>query len=256
MTEFDFLEHLPSVLPELGLMILALVVLASDVGFFVVPSLPGDRKHLIPYIAGIGLAALAITPLAFPPDPDRVSYWGGMVHHDILSQIFKVMVMLAGAITCLIAADTSYLREKGEFYLIIIVATLGACLMSSASDLIMVFVALETVSIPLYILAAFRREDVRSAESGLKYFLFGSFASAIMLYGFSLLYGFTGQTNLDAIATFLGSPEFGDNLVPLLVALVFVIVGFGFKISATRSGTRLSPNSGEPRNVAIASRLV
>jgi NADH-quinone oxidoreductase subunit N len=155
-----------------------------------------------------------------------------MVRHDTLSQVFKVMVILAGAITALIAADTRELARKGEFYLIIIVSTLGACLMAAASDLIMVFVALETTTIPLYILAAFRRNDQRSSESGMKYFLFGSFASAIMLYGFSLLYGFTGQTNLYAIAEFLGGSGFEASAVPVLVAMVLVFVGFGFKISA------------------------
>jgi NADH-quinone oxidoreductase subunit N len=102
--------------------------------------------------------------------------------------------------------------------------------MSGAADLIMVFLALETVSIPLYVLAGFRRDDRRSAESGMKYFLFGSFASAIMLYGLSLLYGFTGQTNIYAIADALGSTE--TNLVPVLGAMVLVLVGFGFKVSA------------------------
>src|SRR5690606_2359959 len=104
-----------------------------------------------------------------------------------------------------------------EFYLIMIVSSLGACLISGAADLIMLFLALETMTIPLYILAAFKREDPRSAESGLKYFLFGSFSSAILLYGLSLLYGFTGQTNLYEIAAFLGSPEFSPNALPVLV---------------------------------------
>jgi NADH-quinone oxidoreductase subunit N len=93
----------------------------------------------------------------------------------------------------------------------------------------MLFIALETLSIPLYILAAFSRYDERSAESGIKYFLFGSFASAIMLYGFSLLYGFTNTTNLEGIAVALNA---GGDVVAVLVALLMVIVGFGFKISA------------------------
>ncbi len=224
--EFDFLASLPSIAPELGLTIMAIVVLFLDV------YLPESQRKNIGYVAAFGLIGLAATPLIWAPDAETMSYWGGMVRHDALSQIFKVMILLGAGITCLIAVDTRELVRQGEFYLIIIVSTLGACLMSAASDLIMVFVALETTSIPLYILAGFRRHDVKSAESGMKYFLFGSFASAIMLYGFSLLYGFTGQTNLYAIAEFLGSAAFGDNLVPLLVALVFVFVGFGFKISA------------------------
>jgi NADH-quinone oxidoreductase subunit N len=224
--EFNFLASLPAIAPEVGLTIMALVVLALDL------YLPESQRKHIAYVTAGGLALLALTPFIWSPNPDVSSYWGGMVRHDTLSQVFKVMVILAGAITALIAADTRELARKGEFYLIIIVSTLGACLMAAASDLIMVFVALETTTIPLYILAAFRRNDQRSSESGMKYFLFGSFASAIMLYGFSLLYGFTGQTNLYAIAEFLGGSGFEASAVPVLVAMVLVFVGFGFKISA------------------------
>lgn len=232
MGEFDFLEQLPALAPEVGLAILAIVVLGLDIGFFGLPALPESRKNRIAYVAAFGMAALAITPFAWAPDAETATIWGGMVRHDTLSQVFKVTVLIAGAITCLIAVDTTELGNKGEFYLIIIVSTLGACLLSASSDLIMIFVALETVSIPLYILAGFRKNDEKSSESSMKYFLFGSFASAIMLYGFSLIYGFTGQTNLYEIAEFLRSGEFGDNAVPLLIALVFVFVGFAFKISA------------------------
>ena len=123
-------------------------------------------------------------------------FWGGTIRHDALSEIFMVMVLIAAAITALMSVDVEGLARKGEFYLVIIVSSLGACLMSGAADLIMVFLALETTTIPLYILAAFNRGDRRSSESGMKYFLFGSFASALLLYGLSLLYGFSGQTNL------------------------------------------------------------
>lgn len=226
MGEFNYLQQLPAIAPEIGLTILALVVLALDL------YLPESRRNGTAYVAAFGLIALAITPFIWLPDPTIDSYWGGMVRYDVLSQVFKVMVLLAAGITSFIAATTHELARKGEFYLIIIVSTLGASLLSAANDLIMIFVALETLSIPLYILATFRRNDARSIESGMKYFLFGSFASAILLYGFSLLYGFTAQTSLPGIVSVMTSPEFGVNTVPILVALVFVLVGFGFKISA------------------------
>ena len=229
--EFDFIDSIPAVAPEIGLTLLALVVLALDVGFFGIPPLAASRKRAIPYVAAIGLAILAIVPFVFPPDSGDL-YWGGMVRHDTLAQVFKVMILLAGSVTALTAAVLRDFERQGEFYLIIIVSTLGACLMSAAADLIMVFVALETTSIPLYILAAFRKDDQKSQESGMKYFLFGAFASTIMLYGFSLLYGFTGETSLYAIADFLGGPEFSEHAIPTLVAMTFVFVGFGFKISA------------------------
>lgn len=226
MEQFNFLQSLPSIAPEVGLVIMAIVVLALDL------YLPESQRRNIAIVSFIGLAALAITPLAWAPPVEGQLVWGGMMRHDVLSQIFKVMVLLAGAITCLMSIGVKGIGRKGEFYLIIIVSTLGGCLMSGAADLIMVFLALETVSIPLYILAAFKRDDVRSSESGMKYFLFGSFASAILLYGLSLIYGYSGQTNLYRIAEFLGSSDFANNPVPVLGAMVLILVGFGFKISA------------------------
>jgi NADH-quinone oxidoreductase subunit N len=230
VTPFVFLEHLPAVLPELALTLLAIIVLAADVGFIGIPPLAESRKNLIPYIAGLGLAVIAIIPLTTGPNNQLL--WGGMVRHDVMAQVFKTIVIIAGAVTCFMAANTRDLGTKGEFYLIIIVSTLGATLLSASADLIMIFIALETISIPLYVLATFKRDDRRSTESGVKYFLFGSFASAIMLYGFSLLYGFSGQTNIYAIAEYLSSEAFANNAIPVLVSAVLVIVGFGFKISA------------------------
>ncbi len=227
--EFDLWAQLPSVLPEVGLTTLAIVVLFADIY-----GSPAARRQ-VGTLSAIGMTLLALTPLIWQPDPALFEYgvllWGGMVNYDPLSQIFKVMLLLAGAVTCLMAAGEKGVGDKGEFYLIVIVATLGGLMMSSASDLILVFVALETLSIPLYMLASFRRGDQRSAESGMKYFLYGAFASAIMLFGFSLLYGFTGTTNLAGIATALGAGP-GDNLIAVMTALVMVVVGFGFKISA------------------------
>lgn len=224
--EFDFLANLPSVLPAVGLTVLAVIVLALDL------YLPKERRNLTGYVAAAGMALLVVVPFVWAPDTDLETVWGGMIRHDVLTQFFTVMVLIAGSITCLIAVDTKELGRKGEFYLIIIVSSLGASLMAASADLIMVFVAVETTSIPLYILAGFRRNDEKSGESALKYFLFGAFASAIMLYGFSLLYGFTGQTGLYDIASFLGSDAFAAEPVPVLLSLVLVFVGLGFKISA------------------------
>lgn len=227
--EFGLWAQLPSVLPEVGLTALVIVVLFADLYGSAV-----TRRNVV-YISAVGMALLALAPLIWLPDPalfeNGTLLWGGMVNYDPLSQIFKVMLLLAGAVTCLMAAGDKGVGDKGEFYLIVIVATLGGVMMSSASDLILVFVALETLSIPLYMLASFRRGDSRSAESGMKYFLYGAFASAIMLFGFSLLYGFTGTTNLSGIAAALDGGG-GDSLIGVMTALVMVVVGFGFKIGA------------------------
>ena len=227
--DFDLWAQLPSVLPEIGLTALAVVVLFADIY-----GSPATRRNVV-NVSAVGMALLALVPLVWQPDPalyeNGALLWGGMVNYDPLSQIFKVMLLLAGAVTCLMAAGDKGVGDKGEFYLIVIVATLGGLMMSSAADLILVFVALETLSIPLYMLASFRRGDQRSAESGMKYFLYGAFASAIMLFGFSLLYGFAGTTNLAGIAAAMGA-GLDAGLVAVMTALVMVVVGFGFKISA------------------------
>ena len=229
MEAFDLWAQLPSVLPEVGLTALAVIVLFADIYGSV-----ATRRNVV-FISAVGMALLALAPLIWTPDPalfeNGVLLWGGMVNYDPLAQIFKVMLLLAGAVTCLMALGDKGVGDKGEFYLIVIVATLGGLMMSSASDLILVFVALETLSIPLYMLASFRRGDLRSAEGGMKYFLYGSFASAIMLFGFSLLYGFAGTTNLGGIAAAM-SGGFDQGLLAVMAALVMVVVGFGFKLSA------------------------
>lgn len=222
-------DSLPVIGVEVGLTILAMVLLLLD-------SYIPKAKSNLGYVTAITMSVLAVAAIVLwgPEQGQSTLEWGGMVRHDILGQVFKVMVLLAGAVTSLMAVRDSDVGQKGEFYLIITISTLGGTLLASSADMIMLFVALETVSIPLYILAGFSRKDQRSAESGLKYFLFGSFASALLLYGFSLIFGFTGETQLDLIAqSFMSGESFlGTNLFPALIALLLVIVGFGFKISA------------------------
>lgn len=227
MAGFDFLGSLPAIVPEVGLTILAIIILFLDV------YLPGERRRNIAWVTVLGLLLLAVTPLVWAPPADPASQlvWGGMVRHDTLAQIFRVMILLGAALTALMSIDTKAHGRQGEFYLILVVATLGACLVSAAADLVMVFLGLETLSIPLYILTAFRRDDLRSAESGMKYFLFGAFASALMLFGLSILYGFSGQTSIYALAEVLPAAS-GEAVLPVLAALTLVVVGFGFKIGA------------------------
>lgn len=228
MQEFDFLRSLPAIAPEIGLTITAVVVLLLDL------RLPESQRRNLSWVTALSLFATALLYVVFwyPTAETQGLYWGGMIRHDTLAEIFKVIVLIAAALTALMASDVRGLGRKGEFYLIVLVSSLGGCLISGAADLIMVFLGLETVTIPLYILAGFRRDDGRSAESGMKYFLFGSFASALLLYGLSLLYGFSGHTNLYEVARYLASPEFSPNAVPVLFAMTLIVAGFGFKISA------------------------
>ena len=235
-TEYTLGQNLLVILPEIGLALLAVIVLGLDVGIpGIMRPLSEGRKQLTAVVCGVVLALLAALTLLLAPGTETIPqgfYWGGMIRYDVLAQLFKVIVLAAASITSLMSYGVKGIGRKPEFYLVLVVSALGMTLMAGAADLIMAFLALETTSIPLYILAGFKREDTRSSESGMKYFLFGSFASAIMLYGLSLLYGFTGHTNLYDLAGYLGGGMFANNPVPVLAAMVLVVVGFGFKISA------------------------
>ncbi|GAB4544570.1 MAG: NADH-quinone oxidoreductase subunit N [Anaerolineae bacterium] len=221
-----------AVLPSLLLTLLAVTLGLMDA------FRPASKRREIGIVAGSVMLGIALLTAFIQPPTDSQLVLGGMYRFDQLSQLFIVITLLAGALVCFITLDAPQIGRMGEFYAILTVATLGGCLMAGAADLIMAFLALETLSISLYILAGFLVKDARSAESGIKYFLFGGFTSAIMLYGFSLLYGFTGATNFYAIGDkmaqlFAGSAAPAPEvLVPILLAMVLVLVGFGFKLSA------------------------
>jgi NADH-quinone oxidoreductase subunit N len=235
----DLTKSILAVLPEILITLLVLVVIFLDL--YLIPS----RRRSIGYVAGVGMFIIGgLTWLVAPTGGVNVSdqlLLGGMIRSDELAKIFRVMVIVVGGLTCLMGMGDKRLRYKGEFYALIIIATLGASLLSAAADLVMIFVALETLSISLYVLAGFvRRPETpnligdeaasRSAESGVKYFLFGAFTSAFLLYGLSLLYGFSGHTNIYRIGQALSSGA--HDAPPIILALMLVAVGFGFKVSA------------------------
>jgi NADH-quinone oxidoreductase subunit N len=151
---------------------------------------------------------------------------------DNYALVLKALFFIAAYIVTLLSMN--YIGEgdywEGEYYLLLIASVLGMSIMASARDLISIFIALETLSIPAYMLAAWRKRDLKSEEAGLKYYLMGVFASAIMLYGMSLLYGLTGTTLLSGIAERLG--EEAQSPPVMTMAIVFVLIGFGFKVSA------------------------
>jgi NADH-quinone oxidoreductase subunit N len=152
-----------------------------------------------------------------------------MLRHDWLAFTFKSIALVGLGITALLSMDAPGLGKKGEFYLLLITATIGIALMGASADMIMLFLAVETTSIPLYVLAGFMKTDDRSTEAGFKYLLFGAMTSSVMLYGFSLLFGFTGTTDLYALAQGLASGEL--STVGVMFSALMVLVGFGFKVS-------------------------
>ena len=179
---------------------------------------------------------------------------------DALAFFFRAIVLMGAAIAALMSIDSEGVGRRGEYYALMLFSALGMCLMVSASDLVMLALAIEMTTIPLYVLAGFLKRDSRSTEAGMKYFLFGATASAVMWYGFSLIYGLTGQTDLRAAAIALE----GGSLPAMLVAIILVLVGLGSRCrwfrstSGRRTYTRARPHrwprSSPPRRRRRGSR--
>jgi NADH-quinone oxidoreductase subunit N len=192
----------------------------------------GDKKTLwVPALALVGLgAALVATILLWGTPPTRVL---AVMAVDPFALFFKVIAM--ACVMLVILAAVPYLQDRtryrGEFYALLVFAALAICLASSGIDLISIYLAMEFLSITSYVLAGYLRDDQKSNEAGIKYFLYGAVTSAAMLYGMSLLYGATGTTDLAEISrSLMGSVE-ATNLNWLAVAaLVPLLAGFSFKI--------------------------
>lgn len=220
----EITKMLMAILPEICLLGLAVIVLALDVIWH------GGRKNALGWITVVGLAAiLAVSVLGVRPPAEPELIWGGMLQVDAAGFLFRLIFILGAALTALFTLDHP-LAARGEFYGLLLVSTLGMTLMASSADLLMLFLAIETASIPLYILAGFMKSDQASGEAGIKYLLFGGTTSAVMLFGFSLIYGFSGTTRINEIGGLLGTA--GWSPLPWVLALVMVLAGFAFKISA------------------------
>jgi len=218
----SYVDDLITLLPELILVALVLTVITVDL------FLSRANKWLLTplTVAGLILAGAAC-----------VVVWGinetvyaGFYEVDDLSVFFKAATILIGIITVLFAPSYLIVRRipLGEFHMILVSALLGMCVLASSSDLITLFLGLELMTMPSYLLTGLHKTDRYSNEGGLKYFLLGSFASAIVLFGISWLYGITGTTNIAEIAVALEGQMSGA----LLVAIGFLMVGGTFKIAA------------------------
>jgi NADH-quinone oxidoreductase subunit N len=191
-----------------------------------------DREaEAIGWLAVIVLALAAW--LAFDQPAARVTLFDGAFVIDGFARFLKVLTLAASAATLILSFD--YMRElkilKFEYPVLVLLATAGMMMMISANDLISLYLGLELQSLALYVVAAIRRDDVRSSEAGLKYFVLGALSSGMLLYGASLLYGFTGSTSFAKIATATQAAGAGQD-IGLIIGLVFLLVGLAFKISA------------------------
>jgi NADH-quinone oxidoreductase subunit N len=222
METFDLLM-IQSILPEILILILGIVILVVDL------TIHDEQKNALGFVSATGLGIIILISLiAGRPPEDPQLTWGGMIRFDAFGFIFKMLFIFGAGITSLLSIDFKNLGHKGEFFLLMLASTLGMCLMASSADLVMLYVAIETTSIPMYILAGFLVDEKKSTESGFKYFLFGAMTSAIMLLGFSLLFGFTGTTDIYEIAELVAG---GGSSTAIIGVLILILVGFGFKVS-------------------------
>lgn len=192
---------------------------------------PEEKKWMAMPLSFAGVLATFAAVVAVGAGPDRVTL-GGMFVLDSFAILFKRILCLAALLVFAISHD--YLKgdriHQGEYYTLLLSSLLGMLTIASSRDLIAIFVSLELISIPAFVLAGLRKSDLRSNEAALKFFLFGVLSSALMLYGMSLIYGITGTTNLAGIGSALAGRGVPNSLA--ILSVFFIIVGFGFKISA------------------------
>lgn len=220
------LDQIRYITPEITLMGFALLIIVADL--FV------KQKGMLPMIAIIGALISAIPALLMWGNPVTESF-SKMIAIDQFGLFFKLLILTS--VVLVILASHKYVlnfdRFQGEYYALLLLSSIGLMLLVSAINFITIYVALELSSISLYILVSFLK-DKNSSEAGLKYLVLGAVASAILLYGMSLIFGLTGNTCLTCIAEYMrGMPA--DSLLGapmLLVGLVLIIAGFGFKIAS------------------------
>jgi NADH-quinone oxidoreductase subunit N len=225
MTQSD----LRTILPTILLVAWACVLLLVDL------FIPKGRKGWTALLAAVGLAgALGVT---LAQAGRELSAFGGMVVLDGFSSFLNALFLASGLLA--IAIAYGYLKrmglERGEYYTLMLFSISGMLLMAQAADLIVTFLALELLSIPLYVLAAFARPRADSEEAGLKYFLLGAFATGFVVYGITLVFGATGNTSLAGIVSVINlSASFAGIYNPLLITVgaALILVGFSFKVAA------------------------
>lgn len=210
------------ILPEILLLALGVLILIID------PFLKNDeiRRPFLGWFTAGGLLVTLTLSLLLARPASATLVFGGMLRFDWFGFLFKMFFIFAADVTALFFMDTDKLNRRAEAYLLLVAAGLGMCLMASSADLVMLYLAIETTSIPLYLLAGFLKDDEKSTESGFKYLLFGALTSAVLLYGFSLIYGFSGTTSLYD----LGSHFAKFDLLAVGVTFM-VLAGLAFKVS-------------------------
>ena len=211
------------ILPEIVLSVFGMIVMLLE------PLLDEDKSQKLPGLIALGGTVAALGATWLMAQSPGLAFWN-MIQVDGFSVFFHVLVIASAAMVILSSYEYMTVQgiRAGEYYALILFGTVGMALMSSAIELVLIFIALEISSISSYVLTGFRRHYASSAEASLKYFLLGSFATAFFLYGVALMFGATGSTNIDLISRALQA-----GAIPMLafVAVAFMFVGLGFKVA-------------------------
>ena len=228
------LPNLIPALPELFLVCTAMALLM--LGVFQKAGAKGEDVRTGRFVSSLGAIGLFLTLLLVVPIADNGTAYtfANMFVSDPFAVFMKVLILIASATALVMSQD--YMHRQGiarfEFPVLVLFATVGMMMMVSANDLISLYVGLEMQSLSLYVIAAFQRDDLRSTEAGLKYFVLGALASGMLLYGSSLVYGFSGTTSFETLASVLQGANASDPSVGLVIGIVFILVGLAFKVSA------------------------
>jgi NADH-quinone oxidoreductase subunit N len=215
--------------PLFGPALPEIILSLGALGLVLVGAYQGERSTRLVNLLSLGLLLLALVAVLMLP-PGRVATFNNAFVVDGFAKFMKVLTLLGSGAA--IVMSTEYLRREGidrfEFGILIVLSTIGMMVMISANDLIALYLGLELQSLAAYVIASFHRDNLRSTEAGLKYFVLGALSSGMLLYGASLVYGFTGTVSFQGIATALtGQPGLG-----IILGIVFVAAGLAFKISA------------------------
>jgi len=214
-------------LSALGPALPELVLAISAIGLLLFGSIVGPKSTDM--VNGLTLAALFAALVLVVLGPDEATLFNGSFQVDAFSRFLKVLALLGAGGTLAMSVDWLKIEKQSrfEFAILVLLSTLGMMMLISAGDLIALYMGLELMSLALYVIAANNRDSVRSTEAGLKYFVLGALSSGMLLYGASLIYGFTGSVNFHQIAEAAREPSLG-----LIFGIVFVFAGLCFKVSA------------------------
>ena len=230
MTAFNYAQLLQLALPEVIVVVAALIALAIDL-LFLRASRTRLRFAVAAAIASLGCAGAIFRLLQAP---EQANILDGMLIANPLTHLVQIALLVLTILTLLISVDSNFTEHVGEFVLLILMATVGTMFLVGSQDLLVIFISLELLSLSLYILTAFDKNSAQSSEAALKYFLFGGMSAAFLLFGFSLLYGLSNSTSLPHIASAIQAAYASNpHLNPLLaIAIITTVIGLGFKVAA------------------------